>query len=507
MADEVLSILIVDDNRAALTGLERDLAPLGVRLSILQDGHQLLDRVRVERPDVVLLDALLPGLSGFDLCKQIKTTPDVKGTMVVILTGVYVKAQYRDDAINTFKADGFMTKPCRPTELQRHMLRLLAKKYKTTPAELQRALKNQGREGSPVATAPIIVRESPAKKSWLQRIFGRKSDGPESSGALLSRSEPEAEADTGMPTPLASGSVESFAEPLSVTALDDDEAPVEPPEPAPPIASQAHPTTESMEEVLFVQGGESDGPREGEDSVAPDAAPSATVESNQVVGASEITGKDEVAPAAEAPPEEAEPTEHADPDGTGTTVPIPAIEVVPAALEEKDAVDPGAEDQAEPEMPPSPLTPGLPVFPESLFFEQVRRELARSRRSGSPLTLLVIRVDDLAQIAELFGVETKNRVLSHVAELAVEVAREVDMAGLLLSLELVGLAAFACDRYGASRISARILKANARRPFSLGEALPAIIPSLRFGLSTYAADAQDFDGLLKGAREELMTTR
>ena len=51
-------------------------------------------------------------------------------TLVVIITGVYLKAQYRRDALQSFKADGFVTKPCRPVELQRVVLGLLAKKLK-----------------------------------------------------------------------------------------------------------------------------------------------------------------------------------------------------------------------------------------------------------------------------------------------------------------------------------------------------------------------------------------
>jgi CheY-like chemotaxis protein len=127
------SILIVDDEQKDLALVEQSLAPLGFRLSALQDPHHLLHRVESERPDLVILDALLPGLSGFDLCKQIKSAPDGKSTLVVILTGVYLKEQIRREAINQFKADGFMTKPYRPTELQRLVLRLLAKKLKTTP--------------------------------------------------------------------------------------------------------------------------------------------------------------------------------------------------------------------------------------------------------------------------------------------------------------------------------------------------------------------------------------
>ena len=125
-----LSILLVDDDPKDLNSLEQSLAPLGVRLHKLEDPQQVLRQVESARPDLVVLDALLPGVSGFDLCKRIKSEPGMGETLVVIITGVYLKAQYRRDALQSFKADGFVTKPCRPVELQRVVLRLLAKKLK-----------------------------------------------------------------------------------------------------------------------------------------------------------------------------------------------------------------------------------------------------------------------------------------------------------------------------------------------------------------------------------------
>lgn len=497
MVEDGPSILIVDDNRAALTGLERDLAPLGARLMTLQDGHQLLDRVRADKPDVVLLDALLPGLSGFDLCKQIKTTPDLKNTLVVILTGVYVKEQYREDAINQFKADGFLTKPCRPTELQRQMLRLLAKKYKTTPADLQRALKGKGKE---VLVVPQPVSPAPApKRGWLDRLLGRKleseaisskgevleapSDPPDESEAAVEET-PETEVPDSTPEG-QNGSSEPPLPPVEVERAS---------EPAPAAASVEAPP---VEEVLYVA--EEPPPPEADVREVTTSAPAKEVEES--VPANAILFSHESA--ALAPDLDSDVSE----SPSSITQGLPPVEAILAEPVNGPAP---AEDVWGETLPETTLfaslpavTPGLPVFPESAFFHELKRELRRSHRSGKPLTLMLIRVDDLGQIVELFGQETKQRVLSHVAEVAVETAREVDMAGIVLSLELVGLAAFACDRYGGGRISARILKANLRRPFSVGEAIPAIIPALKFGMATYPTDTQELEGLLARARDEL----
>ena len=68
-------------------------------LHTVTDPHDVLPAVYREQPDVVILDALLPGLSGFDLCKQIKTDGELKGIQVVVVTGVYLRQQYRQEAL------------------------------------------------------------------------------------------------------------------------------------------------------------------------------------------------------------------------------------------------------------------------------------------------------------------------------------------------------------------------------------------------------------------------
>jgi CheY-like chemotaxis protein len=629
------SVLIVDDDRADLTGLERDLAPLGLRLLTLQDGHQLLDRVRAERPDLVLLDALLPGLSGFDLCKQIKTSADGKNILVVILTGVYVKDQYRQDAMRQFKADGFVTKPYRPPELHRLLVRLLSKKLRTTPSELRQMLREK--TPSTPATEAAEVPEEP--RGWLARFFGRKKpvEPPPESAESLESAQSDAAAVTSPPEPPAEPS-EADSEPapeetppaLASTPLDEGDTEeeareVDESEPAQGAREEeaASPPLQASEQPVFVESAPppavqkpTEAPASLEQSPVPESAlpsPSATQESllegfapvdppprppaepegavepgaeenaevAQAEPVSEVSASDEreeVMPVGETaplpppmepeppPPEPAAPSaepsapsappspepqaalappgleEPPPPREKKTATPLPArLEPQPAVSEEihqklteaqhaifGDIFKPEPRPPATPEKPPAPpdvpapatrsvavapprpffvsVQPGLPIYREEAFFSELKREISRCRRAGKPLTLLLIRVDDLSQIAELFGQESKSHVLQHVAELAVETARDVDMAGLLVSMELVGLTAFASDRYGGGRIAARILRAATRRPFVVAEGLPPIIPALRFGMSTFPTDTQELEDLLFRARDEIASS-
>jgi diguanylate cyclase (GGDEF)-like protein len=162
MADAQSSILIVDDDAEDLASVERTLRSLGSELFTVKDPHEVIPSVHRFRPDVVVLDALLPGLSGFDLCKQIKSDAQLKATQVLILTGVYLRQQYRQEALQQFKADAFLTKPFRPPELQRLVVQLLSKKTRTPQSSF---LKRIG--------LPPSDRK---KKGLLGRFFGKSEE-------------------------------------------------------------------------------------------------------------------------------------------------------------------------------------------------------------------------------------------------------------------------------------------------------------------------------------------
>jgi diguanylate cyclase (GGDEF)-like protein len=167
MAEGQSSILIVDDDAEDLASVERALRTLGSELVSVKDPHEVMPAVNRLRPDVVIVDALLPGLSGFDLCKQIKSDAQLKTTQVLILTGVYLRQQYRHEAIQQFKADAFLTKPFRPPELQRLVVQLLSRKTRTPQSSFLKRI------GLPASAEP-------KKRGLLGRIFGRgETEEPE----------------------------------------------------------------------------------------------------------------------------------------------------------------------------------------------------------------------------------------------------------------------------------------------------------------------------------------
>jgi CheY-like chemotaxis protein/anti-sigma regulatory factor (Ser/Thr protein kinase) len=81
------NILVVDDNRDSAESLAMLLDTMGHRTSTAYDGNDALAAIEQRRPDLVLLDIGLPGLSGYDVCKRVRSHEWGKGTTLIALTG------------------------------------------------------------------------------------------------------------------------------------------------------------------------------------------------------------------------------------------------------------------------------------------------------------------------------------------------------------------------------------------------------------------------------------
>lgn len=108
-------ILIADDNeniRDALTYLLED---EGYEILQAMNGAEALALVRERRPDILFLDIMMPGINGYDVCRSIKSDPQVRGTYVIMLTAKGQAAeQERGKAVG---ADDYIVKPFSPMEI------------------------------------------------------------------------------------------------------------------------------------------------------------------------------------------------------------------------------------------------------------------------------------------------------------------------------------------------------------------------------------------------------
>jgi two-component system, OmpR family, alkaline phosphatase synthesis response regulator PhoP len=109
-------ILIVDDSKNIRKLVSVVLKNEGYEFSEVSNGLDALSRVKLERPDLVILDVVIPGMNGINVCREIKNDPVISSTAVIILTS---EATYEAmDAAKDAGADMFMTKPFEPKDLR-----------------------------------------------------------------------------------------------------------------------------------------------------------------------------------------------------------------------------------------------------------------------------------------------------------------------------------------------------------------------------------------------------
>ena len=126
MDERRATVLIVDDEPLNLEVLESFLYGVGYRIVRASSGEDALASVKAEQPDLVLLDVMMPGMDGFEVCRRLKGDDSTRSIPVVIVTSL----DQRDDKVQAIKvgADDFITKPVDKTELLARSASLLRMK-------------------------------------------------------------------------------------------------------------------------------------------------------------------------------------------------------------------------------------------------------------------------------------------------------------------------------------------------------------------------------------------
>lgn len=108
-------VLVADDERALRVLIAGTLEIGNYEILEADNGLEALDLVKREKPDLIILDVMMPGMTGYEVCKKVKTNPDISDTKVLILTA---KGQQSDkEAAWEAMADFYLAKPFSPMEL------------------------------------------------------------------------------------------------------------------------------------------------------------------------------------------------------------------------------------------------------------------------------------------------------------------------------------------------------------------------------------------------------
>lgn len=117
------NILVVEDEDNIATALEFLLSRDGHRHDRLATGKEAVDRIRRSCPDLVLLDVMLPDVSGYQVLQDVRADPDLAGVRMLLMTARGSVVEQRKGM--ALGADGFIAKPFELAELRAEMARLL----------------------------------------------------------------------------------------------------------------------------------------------------------------------------------------------------------------------------------------------------------------------------------------------------------------------------------------------------------------------------------------------
>lgn len=128
-------ILIADDNEANVELLEAYLADLGstCETAIAVDGRDTLDKVVTFKPHLILLDVMMPKLSGFEVCEKLKKDPATRGILILMVTALNELGDIQR-AVDA-KTDDFLSKPVNKLELLKRVEIMLKLRHVTDEVE------------------------------------------------------------------------------------------------------------------------------------------------------------------------------------------------------------------------------------------------------------------------------------------------------------------------------------------------------------------------------------
>jgi len=173
-------VLVVEDEAALATMLRYNLEKQGFRVDEAADGQEALTRIAEEPPDLVLLDWMLPVMSGIEVCRQIRRRPDTRDLPVIMVTA-RTDDQDAVRGLNT-GADDYVTKPFNMDALLARV-RALLRRAGGVPAKgtlnfhditLDQASHRVHRNGRPVHVGPTEYRLLEFFLQHPRRVFSRE---------------------------------------------------------------------------------------------------------------------------------------------------------------------------------------------------------------------------------------------------------------------------------------------------------------------------------------------
>jgi DNA-binding response OmpR family regulator len=176
-ADKPLKVLIAEDEPSMLSLVARHVRALGFAVVEASDGDAAWALAQVNHPDLVILDVMMPGMSGWEVCKRIKghsAEGAFAATGVIMLTGI--GENLNDMTSPLFAADTWLNKPFDFADLEARIRETLEKYGKRFPAAEGEGGKPEKKAAAKRAPAKkAAARKAPAKKAVAKRAPAKKA--------------------------------------------------------------------------------------------------------------------------------------------------------------------------------------------------------------------------------------------------------------------------------------------------------------------------------------------
>lgn len=130
MSDERPLVLLADDDAEIRMLVRRALASIECDIIEAEDGEQALEQLIIEGPDLVVLDVMMPTLTGWEICKYVRSKPQLADTKVLMLTAVGKTVNELTSPL--YGADAYLDKPFDLREVADEVARLLSERADQT---------------------------------------------------------------------------------------------------------------------------------------------------------------------------------------------------------------------------------------------------------------------------------------------------------------------------------------------------------------------------------------
>ena len=113
-----MKVLVVDDDNDNLNLIKLLLTDRGFTVLTSGNGEEAYRIILDEKPDIAIIDGLIPGIHGFELCKKVKEESGPgKLPKIIIMSALYKGIKYKLDVIKTYHADNYLPKPIKKEDL------------------------------------------------------------------------------------------------------------------------------------------------------------------------------------------------------------------------------------------------------------------------------------------------------------------------------------------------------------------------------------------------------